>query len=48
MQQKYIERIQNEIDAPYVEIPYYFAERVTFPVIEAIADEFARQNEEAR
>ena len=47
MQRKYIERIKKEIDAPYVEIPYYFAERVTFPVIEAIADEFARQNEEA-
>ena len=46
MQQKYVARIKEEIEAPYFEIPHYFTERETFPVIEAIAEEFERQNED--
>jgi anion-transporting ArsA/GET3 family ATPase len=46
MQRQYVERLHEEMEGPFFEIPHYFAERLTFPNIKAIAEEFETQTEE--
>ena len=46
LQQKYAGRLREELEGPFFEFPYYFTDRITFPEIEAIAEEFERQEEE--
>ena len=45
MQQRYVGKLHENLSGPFVELPYYFSERITFPEIEAIAEEFRRQDE---
>ena len=47
MQQRYVERLHEEMEGPFFEIPYFFAERLTFPNIATIADAFETQAEGA-
>ena len=37
LQQTYMERLHREANMPVLTLPYYFVERVTFPVIRDIA-----------
>lgn len=37
LQQEYLEHLQHHTAVPILEMPYYFAERITFPIIEAMA-----------
>ena len=43
LQTRYLERLQQEIDAPLYYIPYHFTDRLTFPVISKIAEELEAQ-----
>jgi anion-transporting ArsA/GET3 family ATPase len=46
MQRRYVGKLHREMEGPFVDIPYYFTDRMTFPQIEAIAERFAEQAEE--
>ncbi|MGM0556135.1 MAG: ArsA family ATPase [Myxococcota bacterium] len=37
LQQRYLDRLDQETEAPILHLPYYFVERVTFPVIRDMA-----------
>ncbi len=45
MQRRYVAKLRREMEGPFFEIPYYFTDRMTFPQIEAIAEELDRQSE---
>jgi anion-transporting ArsA/GET3 family ATPase len=40
MQREYLRKLRDEMDGPFLEIPYFFEERITFPEIEAISERF--------
>lgn len=40
MQREYVGRLHDEMAGPFLEIPYFFEERITFPQIRAIAERF--------
>lgn len=46
MQRNYVERLHDEMEGPFFEIPHYFSERLTFPNIQSIAEAFETQAEE--
>ncbi len=39
MQQKYLQKLDDEIDVPLVEIPHYFFDRMSFAIIDEIAQD---------
>lgn len=43
MQRRYLEKLDDEVQAPIYRIPYHFEERITFPVIESIAGDLRDQ-----
>lgn len=43
MQREYVERLGEEVDEPFVKIPYYFTERFDFQTIRKIARELEEQ-----
>jgi anion-transporting ArsA/GET3 family ATPase len=43
LQQRYLERLDRETDVPVLHLPYYFVERVTFPVIRDMAKRLEAQ-----
>jgi len=46
MQRNYVEQLHEQMEGPFVEIPHYFSERITYPNIASIAEEFERHAEE--
>lgn len=43
MQQHYMQEIERSFEAPIARVPFYFEDRITFPVIESIAEELHGQ-----
>ena len=43
MQRHYMDEIERSFDAPIARVPFYFEDRITFPVIESIAEHLADQ-----
>ena len=43
LQKQYLDQLHDEVELPILEVPYYFVERVTFPVIRDIANRLNSQ-----